>query len=239
MTTPQTPPPAPGDNTEGDLIVIVDDHELFATSLRLTLGQHGFSASQAPITSHDDVVEYVRGLRPSLVVLDLHLGHDGGGRRICGVELVRPLARLGCAVLVVSGSRDQPREAAAVAAGAVGLVPKTASFITLLEAVRTVREGGSVMPVHLRQEWLRYHAAHQTRLREHTKLMGRLSTREREVLDLLVQGLRAGAVAEHFVVSMTTVRTQIRAILSKLGVSSQLEAVALATKYNQDSDRFT
>jgi DNA-binding CsgD family transcriptional regulator len=54
-----------------------------------------------------------------------------------------------------------------------------------------------------------------------------LSPREREVLELLTEGMRAAAIAEYFVVSMPTVRTQIRSILAKLDVSSQLEAVAL------------
>ena len=54
-----------------------------------------------------------------------------------------------------------------------------------------------------------------------------LTAREREVLDGLVAGKRAAAIAEESVVSLATVRAQIRAILAKLGVSSQLEAVAL------------
>ena len=60
-----------------------------------------------------------------------------------------------------------------------------------------------------------------------SRRLSRLSAREREVLELLAEGMRAAAIAEHFVVSMPTVRTQIRSILAKLDVSSQLEAVAL------------
>ncbi len=59
----------------------------------------------------------------------------------------------------------------------------------------------------------------------------RLTPREREIVACLVDGLRAGAVAEKFTVSVATVRTQIRSVLAKLEVSSQLEAVALARQH--------
>jgi DNA-binding NarL/FixJ family response regulator len=60
--------------------------------------------------------------------------------------------------------------------------------------------------------------------------LGRLSRREREVFELLAQGHNAAKIAERFVVSMTTVRTQIRSGLAKLEVNSQLEAVALISR---------
>jgi DNA-binding NarL/FixJ family response regulator len=174
------------------------------------------------------MLDYMRKLRPRVVILDLKFG-DGGGHRIDGVDLVRPLSRLGCAVLVVSGYRDQVREAAAVAAGAAALIPKTSSLTTLLNSIHAAAAGESAMPEHIRQTWLRLHSQHQAQQREHDLRFEQLSAREREVLELLAQGHRARAIAEHFVVSMTTVRTQIAAILTKLGVSSQLEAVALVT----------
>jgi DNA-binding NarL/FixJ family response regulator len=61
----------------------------------------------------------------------------------------------------------------------------------------------------------------------------KLSDRERTVLDRLAQGRRAQSIAEEFVVSVSTVRTQIRAILGKLEVGSQLEAVSLLNEYQR------
>jgi DNA-binding NarL/FixJ family response regulator len=78
-----------------------------------------------------------------------------------------------------------------------------------------------------RQAWLARHQSQLVRERAVNQRLGRLSNRERQVLELLAEGLRASAIAEKFVVSMTTVRTQIRSILTKLEVTSQLEAVAL------------
>jgi DNA-binding NarL/FixJ family response regulator len=117
--------------------------------------------------------------------------------------------------------------AAAIAAGAVGSVPKSKPFETLLQTVLTAAVGEPVMTEAERQKWLMCHYSHVAQERDLTQRLGRLSPREREVLELLAQGHRAAEIAQHFVVSMPTVRTQIRAILTKLQVNSQLEAVAL------------
>lgn len=214
---------------QGGSVVIVDRHEMFATVLRMTLSSLGLDAYQAPTDSRNDVLDHVRGLRPRVAVLDLNLGRDDRGR-LDGVELVRPLCGLGCAVVVLCDGRDHAAESACIAAGAVDLIPKTSSLTTLLDAVRAAGEGRVVMPEQVRQAWLSLHDREQAQRLDRARVLGRLSTREREVLDLLVQGHRAAAVAAHFVVSMTTVRTQIRAILAKLDVTSQLEAAAVATQ---------
>lgn len=81
-------------------------------------------------------------------------------------------------------------------------------------------------PEH-RQQLIDVHREQTSARSELKARIDKLTQREREVLGELAQGHRAQAVAEHFVVSLATVRTQIRAILVKLEVSSQLEAVAL------------
>jgi DNA-binding NarL/FixJ family response regulator len=115
-------------------------------------------------------------------------------------------------------------------AGALAWVPKNAPLPALLAAVRAAQDGRPVMAPERRDQliaWSRRLTAERDAL---TTKLARLSQREREVLAMLAQGRRAQAVAEHFVVSLATVRTQIRAVLAKLEVSSQLEAVALYRK---------
>ena len=71
---------------------------------------------------------------------------------------------------------------------------------------------------------------HERRLEENQELAGRLallSPRELDVLAHLAGGKRVQTIAEHYVVSVATVRTQVRAVLTKLAVTSQLEAVAM------------
>ena len=208
-------------------ILIIDDHELFSTSLRIALCGHGFDAHQLPVTGIADIQARVRQFRPGLVVLDLDLGRDEQGNWVNGVELVTTLCAEDWHVLVVSGSVDTPGVAAAIAAGAIGSVPKASSFDTLLGTILTAAAGEPVMTDAERYIWLARHHSFVAAERELARRLGRMSAREREVLELLSEGHRAGEIAEHFVVSMATVRTQIRAILAKLEVNSQLEAVAL------------
>lgn len=212
-------------------VLIIDDHELFSTSLRVALHGRGIEAYQLPV---DGLAEFRQRLKGGvrddpvgLVVLDLDLGRDAEGRRISGVDLIKDLRAHGWAVLIVSASADSPAVAAGIAAGALGSVPKSQSFEALLQAVLTAAVGEPIMTEGERQTWLKRHHGYQAQQRELSRRLSRLSRREREVLEMLAEGHRAGDIAERFVVSMTTVRTQIRAVLTKLEVNSQLEAVAM------------
>jgi DNA-binding NarL/FixJ family response regulator len=130
-------------------------------------------------------------------------------------------------VLILGGSRDSVRMAGAVAAGAIGTVSKSDTLRVLLDSVFAAAAGGEVMPDAERSEWLRRYQSYQTQRRELDQHLARLTPRERKVLELLDQGSCAQTIAEQLVVSLTTVRAQIRSILAKLEVNSQLEAVAL------------
>ena len=109
-------------------------------------------------------------------------------------------------------------------------MPKNAPLPALLAAVRAAQDGRPVMAAERRDSSSPWRGSSTAERDALTAKLARLSQREREVLAMLAQGRRAQAVAEHFVVSLATVRTQIRAVLAKLEVSSQLEAVALYRK---------
>lgn len=214
------------------MILVVDDHELFATTLCMALRGSGFDARRAVIGTMGSILAQAEALPTGspagLVVLDLHLGRDPAGGRIDPVALTSALRGLGWVVLVVSGSRDERTEAAVIAAGAAGSVPKSCAFEQLVDTVRAAAAGRPVMTDLERHQWLVRHRRHRAEIRQLARRYERLSSRERQVLELLTQGMRAAEITAHFTVSLTTVRTQIRAILAKLEVSSQLEAVALA-----------
>jgi DNA-binding NarL/FixJ family response regulator len=207
-------------------VLIIDDHELFSASLTMALRGRGFDAHHVPVARIEDFLSQMSGLA-GLVVLDLDLGRDLDGNRVSGVSLVPNLRRLGWKVLVVSGAVDNAAAAAAIAYGAVGSVPKTSSFDKLIRAVLTAADDKQILTKAEHQRWLALHRRYRAEEHDLSGRLRRLSSREREVLDLLAEGHRAAWIAERFVVSMATVRTQIRAILAKLEVNSQLEAVAL------------
>lgn len=217
----------------GAPVVVINDHELFSTALTLALRSHGLDARGLEITGGTEttILTRIAALPAGLALLDLRLGADGAGCVLDGLELIAALRARGWSVLVVSATRDPRREAAAIAAGAIGLVSKSSPFATLLATVRSAAAGEPVMSEVDRQYWLARHRGYQTQHGELARRLARLSAREREVLALLGQGYRAAAIAQTSVVSLTTVRTQIRAILTKLEVNSQLEAVALASNH--------
>jgi DNA-binding NarL/FixJ family response regulator len=208
-------------------VLIVDDHELVATSLALGMRAEGLVARHQEVRGAAEVLAAAGALVPGLVLLDLDLGRDAQRRPVDGVRLVEPLRAAGWRVVVLSGTTDRARIGAALAAGAVAAVPKAAPFPRLLAAVRAALAGQEVMPAQRRRELVEVYERQQADHADLAERLRRLTPREREVLAHLAAGRRAQAVADTFVVSLATVRTQIRSIFTKLEVSSQIEAVAL------------
>jgi DNA-binding NarL/FixJ family response regulator len=197
-------------------VLVVDDHVLIRTALVMALESQGFDAHQVPTSSASVILAEARLHAPGLVLLDLDLAEGPNG-----ADLVAPLRTLGWSVLVVTGSRDR---------GAVGWVSKTASFEELLAVALAAAAGEQVLAPVMRDELVRLHQRLRGRRREVASRLARLSTREREVLDQLAAGQGASAIASDATVSMYTVRAQIRAILAKLEVRTQLAAVAMVNE---------
>ena len=204
-------------------VLIVEDHTLLAQSLLIALNAEGCHAQVAELTSPKALLAHVRATRPDVVLLDLDLGVLGDG-----VDLVKPLTELGARVLVVSGTTDRRRLAETVERGAVGFMSKTVHFEQLLATVLDVVAQRPVLSTAVRYELMaELRRARATRSKDLAPFVT-LTPREREVLSALSKGRRAEAIAEEAGVSSATVRSQIRSVLAKLGVNSQLEAVALA-----------
>jgi DNA-binding NarL/FixJ family response regulator len=214
--------------SEHGTVLIVDDHELIGASLQMTLRGAGIDAHLCgPSGGAGVILAAAARLPPGVVLLDLDLGRDSTGRTVDGAALVEPLCAAGWRVVMLSGTADRARIGAALDAGAIGMVPKRAQMPTLLRTVHEALAGRPVMAAGARDKFVAAHREQRTQRGELAGKLDRLTPRELEVLRLLADGHRAQAVADEFVVSLATVRTQIRAVLTKLGVTSQLEAVAL------------
>ena len=211
-------------------VLIVDDHDLVGTSLAYSLSAEGLHALRAGAVDVLGVLTEAADLPVGLALLDLDLGRDRSGRRFDGVDLVAPLIERGWRCIVLSSTADRSRVGAALAAGALTAVPKQAPFPLLLGKVRAAMAGLPVMAVEARQRLIDSFLVRDAERREIVEKLDRLTRREREVLAELARGHRAQAVADQYVVSLATVRTQIRSVLNKLEVGSQLEAVALYRK---------
>lgn len=204
-------------------IAIVEDHGLIAQTVATALTASGHEVDVITPPADGDLLAAIGPSGQDLVLLDLDLGPWGDATAMIG-----GLAQAGVPVVMVTGVDDPVRRAACVAAGAVGVVNKSSGFDALLDAVdRTLRDG-SLLSEHERQEHL---ALYRDHLRDEAVRLApfeELSTREAEVLGELMAGKSVDDIAREAVVTVATVRTQVRAILRKLDASSQVAAIGRA-----------
>ncbi|HEX2074319.1 MAG TPA: response regulator transcription factor [Geodermatophilus sp.] len=211
-------------------VLLVDDHSLFAQAVQIGLRAAGIPARPVAPRSAEDVVRTATEAAPATVLLDLRLGTGEDGVPIDGLDLVAPLTQAGCRVVVVTGEIGDAIWGTALERGAVTVLPKDTDLGDLVRLLAAVRAGEAVLPDGRRQDLLA--AARRARAEEAARLapFRHLSPREDQVLRCLAAGMPAATIAATAHVSEATVRTQIRAVLTKLEVTSQLQAVALARR---------
>lgn len=207
-------------------ILIVEDHELMAESLQFALRADGFEVEISADKQADAIIKSADRFRPGVVLLDLDLGPGIGS----AVPLIRPLRDLGASVVMVTGEGNRARLGECIEAGALGIVPKSAPFEHLVESVKEASALGSLLTKAERDDLLaemrRQHAEDEKRL----AAFKRLTKREQRVLAGLCDGKSADTIASESYVSLATVRSQIHTLLQKLGVNSQIAAVAAARR---------
>jgi two-component system nitrate/nitrite response regulator NarL len=209
-------------------VALVDDHALLVQSLALALGAHDLDVvaldPAVPLDPPDDGVD--------VVLLDLALGE---GR--WGLDLLPELQRCSRAVVVLTGETDERLLGDALLAGCLGAVPKSAPVADIVEAVRAAAAGERLPVRWADPAWAAASRRDRVEQRQRLADFDRLTGRERDVLTNLVEGRDVGEIAQEAVVSVATVRSQVRGVLTKLGVSSQLQAVARARRAGWRSDR--
>jgi DNA-binding NarL/FixJ family response regulator len=210
-------------------VAIVDDHRFLAQTLALALQDGGFDA--VLIDPRDDVVARVGPWRAAVVLLDLNLEGE-----VTGDDLIPALA-VDRAVVVLTAERDQARWGRCLLGGALGVLPKSSPLEDVVSAVARAARGEAVVDDAQRMSWLRAADRERTETESALAPFRRLTPREEEVLAALVDGEPAVVIAERATVSEATVRSHIRSVLTKLGVGSQLQAVAQARRAGWTRDR--
>jgi two-component system, NarL family, nitrate/nitrite response regulator NarL len=208
-------------------VVLIEDHALFAESLELALNLEGYAVRRIPIPEDGGSVQAMLStvvrMRPRIALLDLDLGRLGDG-----VRMIAPLTRAGVNVVVVTASTDRARWGECLRNGARKVQSKSQPLNEILSTVRRINQG---FPVIEREEREALIACWQEQSRERVAQQARLALltrREEAVLGELMQGHNVREIAAKSVVSEATVRTQVKSILAKLEVSSQLAAVGAA-----------
>lgn len=202
-------------------ILLVDDHLLFADAIRSTLGQLGVDEVEV-VTRGSEAAEAVLRECPDLALVDLGLPDQGGlavGRMI--------LERCPGAKVVALTALSDPRAVEeALGAGFHGYLTKDTPVARFANALRSILDGQVVVPRRLGPA-----SARVSGRADGAFLAEQLTSRERDILALLVQGAGSHAIASGLGISPNTVRTHVQSILTKLQVHSRLEAAAFALSH--------
>ncbi|MGH2903478.1 MAG: response regulator [Solirubrobacteraceae bacterium] len=204
-------------------VVIVDDHDLFRTGVKASLGPEVEVMGQCGDV--ESAVEAIERLAPDVVLLDVHM--PGGG----GVEVIRRVGESHAAVrfLALSVSDAAEDVIALIRAGARWYVTKTISGAELTEAVCRVRDGDAVFSPRLAGFVLDAFAGEIPAAQIDPEL-DLLTPREREVLQHIARGYMYKEIAAQLGISAKTVEAHVSAVLRKLQLSSRHELTRWAVR---------
>lgn len=206
-------------------VLLVDDHASFREGVAAALEREGGYAVVGQAGSLAEARKTLHSV--DVAILDLGLPDGYGGELIRELRAASPRAQ----ALVLSASQDRAEIARAVEAGAAGVLHKSAGMDDIVDTVRRLRAGETLMPLEEVVELLRFASSRKEQEREAQQALALLTDREKEVLSLLAEGLDANEIAKQLSISAKTERNHVARILAKLGVHSRLQALVLAARY--------
>ena len=200
-------------------VLVVEDERLMAELLVERLSRDPEFEICGVAATAAEAVRAAQATRPDLVVMDHRLAAGTGVDATRRIRAVLP----GTRVVMLTAETAPEIVRAAIAAGAVGYVPKHAVVGRLIGALHAALRGEAVFPADALSEV----APRATVLGEQRGPLA-LSRREREVLHLIAEGLDSKAIARRLGVTYHTAREHAQRVIEKLGARSRLEAVARA-----------
>jgi two-component system, NarL family, response regulator LiaR len=197
-------------------VLIVDDHQVVRQGLRFLLEQEDGIEVVGECADGPSAIQAVRTLRPTVVLLDLFLpGQDGIGV-LAQIKQDRPATE----VLMLTSSQDDEHLLAAVRAGALAYLPKTAGVEQVVASVRAAARGESVLEPRIAARLVREVRQATARRRP----LDQLSPRELEVLAALARGRSNRQIARTLAISEETVKAHVSSILAKLQLADRTQA---------------
>lgn len=201
-------------------VLLVDDHLVVRQGLRAFLQLQPDIEVVGEAAGGDAAVAAAASARPDVVLMDLLMPDGDGVSAIRALAAAAPEAR----VLVLSSFADDERVFAAMQAGAAGYLLKDVLPDALADAIRDVRRGRPALHPEVAARLMRRVADPAGAAVEH------LTPREREVLQLVVEGYANKQIARRLRIAEKTVKTHVSSILQKLGVADRTAAAVLAIR---------
>jgi DNA-binding NarL/FixJ family response regulator len=203
-------------------VFLLDDHEVVRRGLADLLQADGEIEVVGESGSAVEATARIPALRPDVAVLDARLP-DGNGIDVCrDVRAVDPSIK----GLILTSHEDDEALFAAIMAGAAGYVLKQIRGTDLLDAVRRVAAGQSLLDPAITARVLE-RIRHAT---EEPKELKALTDQERRILEFIAQGLTNHEIAQRMFLADKTVKNYVSSVLAKLGLERRTQAAVLATK---------
>jgi DNA-binding NarL/FixJ family response regulator len=203
-------------------LMIVDDHEVVRMGLKAALDIEDDFTVVAEAGNGKDAIEKARAHQPDIVLMDVRMEGMDGIEACREIRSELPATK----VLMLTSFAEEETVVAALLAGAAGYVLKNVARARLLEALRSVARGESLLDSKVTKSVLEKLVGMQAKPGEQDEL----TSREREVLVLIADGATNKEIAAKLVVSENTARNHVSHILGKLGFSRRSEAAAYAVR---------
>ena len=210
-------------------VFLLDDHEIVRRGLIDLLDTTTDITVVGEAATALEALHRIPAVRPDVAILDTRLP-DGSGVDVCR-EIRSSLPDTRC--IILTSYDDDEALFAAVMAGAAGYLLKQIGGRSLIDAIRTVAGGGSLLDPAVTGTLL-------NRLRNPSSpdpRVSSLSVRDREILDLIAEGLTNRQIGEHLFLAEKTVKNYVSTLLSKLNMQRRTQAAVFGAEMRQSSGR--
>ena len=200
-------------------VLVVDDQAVVRSGLRAFLSIYDDLTLVGEANDGDRAVSLCGQLQPDVVLMDLVMPHLNGAEATRTIRQHYPQIQ----VVALTSFHEDALIKQVLEAGAIGYLLKNISADELAEAIYAAHAGRPTLAIEATQMLMR-----QARQSHLTQPGFDLTVREREVLVLIAEGLNNAAIAERLIIGRSTVKFHVSNVLSKLQVSSRMEAITYA-----------
>lgn len=208
-------------------IVLVDDHQMFRDGVKSVLSDEDNIEVIGEIGNGNDLYEVLKSIKPDVIITDISMPE------ISGIDIAKYVSENypEIKILILSMHSNEEFITKALSAGANGYLPKDTSMDELLKAINTIYTGDNYFNKEISDTILKSIINKSKSAKENAK-NETLTKREKEIINLVVDGLTNKGIADKLFISIRTVDSHKNNIMQKLNLKSSVELVKYAIKNN-------